>query len=218
MKPLARAAEGKEERVRVAAGEACLEGDWVCPPEAKGIASFAHASGSSRLSPRNRYVAQILEREKMGTLLFDLLTPEEDQAYRNRFQIDLLTDRLLAATRWALERAPSRPLGYFGASTGAAAALKAAARLKKEIRCVVSRGGRPDLAGLDLKTVESPTLLIVGGRDESVLPLNQWAYDRLLTEKELVIVPNAGHLFEEPGALEHAAHLAADWFNCYFTD
>src|SRR4030095_8198505 len=129
MKPLARAAEGKEERVRVAAGEACLEGDWVCPPEAKGIVLFAHGSGSSRLSPRNRYVAQILEREKMGTLLFDLLTPEEDQAYRNRFEIELLTDRLLAATRWvqAQKRAPLR-LGYFGASTGAAAALKAAAR------------------------------------------------------------------------------------------
>src|SRR4030095_3016327 len=112
-------------------------------------------SGSSRRSPRNRYVARILQGEKMGTLLFDLLTPEEDQAYRNRFQIDLLTDRLLAATRWALERAPSRPLGYFGASTGAAAALKAAARLKKEIRCVVSRGGRPDLAGRGLNKGES---------------------------------------------------------------
>jgi dienelactone hydrolase len=175
---------------------------------------FAHGSGSSRHSPRNNYVAAVLRQAGIGTLLFDLLTEEEDSVYKTRFDIHLLTDRLTAATKWLTARPETMKLkiGYFGASTGAAAALEAAAVLGPTIRAVVSRGGRPDLAGPVLYRVKAPTLLIVGGHDDAVVKLNQHAYDRLKTEKDLVIVPGATHLFEEPGALEEVARLAADWF------
>jgi putative phosphoribosyl transferase len=194
-----------------------LEGRLQLPEAARGLILFAHGSGSSRRSPRNNYVAGVLRKRGLGTLLMDLLSPEEDLDYARRFDIELLTERLDAATHWAANQDASRalPLGYFGASTGAAAALDAALRQGGErIRAVVSRGGRPDLASLDaLRAVRSPTLLIVGGWDTEVLELNQAAYQELSCKKELAIVPGATHLFEEPGTLESAANLAADWFD-----
>lgn len=197
--------------------DACLhQGDLQVPDGASGIVLFAHGSGSGRFSPRNRYVAEQLQQRGLGTLLFDLLTDAEDLLYPNRFDIALLTRRLLAATDW-VEREPSLTgfaIGYFGASTGAAAALRAAAA-HPEIRAVVSRGGRPDLAMTDLARVLAPTLLIVGGDDEAVIELNRKAYDRLYGPKAIEIVPGATHLFEEPGALEIVARLAADWFDRY---
>jgi putative phosphoribosyl transferase len=184
------------------------------PAQSGGIVLFAHGSGSSRLSRRNNYVADVLRDAGIGSLLFDLLTEQEDRIYENRFDIDLLARRLLAATDW-LETRPEcrdRGIGYFGASTGAAAALIAAAARGSAIRAVVSRGGRPDLAGDALPQVLAPTLLIVGGHDEVVIGLNRSAYARLRTTKELAIVPGATHLFEEPGTLEQAAQLATRWF------
>ena len=191
-----------------------LEGALVIPPGARGIVLFAHGSGSSRHSPRNNFVAQVLHKAGMATLLMDLLTREEDSLYQNRFDIDLLTWRLERATQWLNEQpeCASLPIGYFGASTGAAAALQAAATFGPSIGAVVSRGGRPDLAMAALDRVQSPTLLIVGGLDEVVIELNQKAYRRLKTKKQLAIVPGATHLFEEPGTLSEAARLAADWF------
>ncbi len=191
-----------------------LEGTFVLPEGAKAAVIFAHGSGSSRFSPRNRYVAQVLHDEGIGTLLFDLLTRDEDRAYENRFNIALLTERLKTATRWLKEQPKAKGLsiGYFGASTGAAAALWAAAALGPEIKAVVSRGGRPDMAESVLGKVQAPTLFIVGGYDEVVVGLNQEAFEFLKTEKELRIIPRASHLFEEPGALEEAARLAAKWF------
>lgn len=191
-----------------------LNGTLILPPKAIGVVLFAHGSGSSRLSLRNRFVAEALQKKKTGTLLFDLLTEKEDEIYRTRFNIDLLTKRLLVATRWIQKNEATKqmPIGYFGTSTGAAAALMAAAALGEKIRTVVSRGGRPDLAGAALEKVISPTLLIVGGEDTAVLQLNRQALEKLDVEKRLAIVPKATHLFEEPGALEEVARLAAEWF------
>lgn len=198
-------------------GRTELEGDLVVPSRAAGVVLFAHGSGSSRHSPRNRQVADYLEGLGLGTLLIDLLTQEEELAERRtrhlRFDIGLLAGRLTAATEW-LNLEPStreRPIGYFGASTGAAAALVAAAP-RDDIAAVVSRGGRPDLAGPALPGVAAPTLLLVGGRDRFVLELNREAYDRLTCEKALEVIPGATHLFEEPGALEQVAETAGQWF------
>ena len=189
--------------------------DLIIPQRAAGVVLFAHGSGSSRHSPRNKYVANQLREARLGTLLIDLLTPEEDETYRTRFDIGLLTQRLAGAAR-SLAREPQTkdlPVGLFGASTGAAAALEVAAALPEAIRAVVSRGGRPDLASrVALHKVKAPTLLIVGGDDAGVIELNEQAYAELGCEKRLEIVPGATHLFEEPGTLEEVARLAAEWF------
>ena len=201
--------------VHIPAGEVELDGELILPPSAKGVVLFAHGSGSSRFSPRNTYVAEVLQQRGIGTLLFDLLTREEDRNYETRFDIALLTQRLLAATAWLQSnpKTPSLSLGYFGASTGAAAALQAAAQMGDKIAAVVSRGGRPDLAGeAALSRVTAPTLLIVGGADYGVIELNQQAYALMNCEKELTLIHGATHLFEEPGTLQQAAHSAAKWF------
>lgn len=205
--------------VRIPADGVELEGDWTLPAGAKGLVLFAHGSGSSRHSPRNQYVAEVLQEAGIGTLLFDLLTTREDATYANRFDIDLLTERLVAATRFAAHRpeAKFQPLGYFGASTGAAAALMAAAELGPKIKAVVSRGGRPDLAMPVLPEVRAPTLLVVGGDDDVVIELNEKALAALTCVKKLSIVPGATHLFEEPGTLEEAARLATGWFLQYLS-
>ncbi|MCL4387076.1 dienelactone hydrolase family protein [Patescibacteria group bacterium] len=195
-----------------------LEGMLEIPEGARGLVIFAHGSGSGRFSPRNNFVAGVLRQEGLGTLLMDLLTEEEDSIYENRFNINLLTDRLIAAVRWSrgFSQTQNFTIGFFGASTGAAAALQAAAILgPEEISAVVSRGGRPDLAESFLEKVQSPTLLIVGGNDEVVLELNKEAFEVLNTTKSLEVIPGATHLFEEPGALEKVADLAADWFKKY---
>jgi putative phosphoribosyl transferase len=207
-----------EQLVTIPVDEVHLEGMLVLPPKAQGLVLFAHGSGSSRHSPRNNFVARELHAQHLGTLLLDLLTAGEDLDYQTRFDIPLLTHRLLAATRWALLDPATQhlPMAYFGASTGAAAALQAAAAIGTEIRAVVSRGGRPDLAGPhDLARVQSPTLLIVGGDDTQVIELNREAGARLHCEKELSIIPGATHLFEEPGTLEEVARQAAAWFRRY---
>jgi putative phosphoribosyl transferase len=190
-------------------------GDLAVPDTARGLVVFAHGSGSSRLSPRNRQVAAALHERSLATLLLDLLTEEEERDRANVFDVELLAARLMAATRWAQqeESLATLAVSYFGASTGAAAALWAAAELGPQISAVVSRGGRPDLAGDRLPAVTAPTLLIVGERDELVLGLNQEAQRRLRARSELAIVPGATHLFEEPGALEQVAALAADWLS-----
>ena len=201
--------------VHIPAGGITVEGMLEIPDGAVGLVLFAHGSGSSRHSPRNNYVAGELRAAGVGTLLMDLLTPDEDRDYSRRFDIGLLTQRLLEAAHWigSQEATKHLPLGFFGASTGAAAALEAAAALGDRTRAVVSRGGRPDLASeLALQKVTAPTLLLVGGYDDGVIDLNQLAYDQLRCEKEMVIVPGATHLFEEPGTLEQAAHAAAGWF------
>ncbi|MED7927838.1 alpha/beta hydrolase [Nonomuraea sp. LP-02] len=194
------------------------EGDLVVPDAAQGLVLFAHGSGSSRHSPRNRYVAGALNEAGLATLLFDLLTPEEEADRANVFDIGLLAERLLERTREAREHPDSAglPIGYFGASTGAAAALWAAAQPSNDIAAVVSRGGRPDLAGPRLAAVRAPTLLVVGGRDPVVIELNQEAQQRLQAECRLTIVPGATHLFEEPGALDAVADLARAWFVTHF--
>lgn len=200
---------------------AILEGDLVLPENAHGIVLFAHGSGSSRHSPRNRQVASMLNQAGFGTLLLDLLTPDEedvDQFTRqHRFDIELLARRLVGAIDWLRrEGGGPLPIGLFGASTGAAGALVAAAARPDDAGAVVSRGGRPDLAGVTLSQVRAPTLLIVGGADPIVLELNRRALELLAAPvKQIVVVPGASHLFEEPGALEQVAHLAADWFNRY---
>jgi len=203
-----------EQVVQIPINSLGLEGSLALPEATQNLVLFAHGSGSSRFSPRNNFVAQVLRRAGIGTLLMDLLTEEEDTVYKTRFNIDLLTERLLLATKWLQEQSRTKHLviGYFGASTGAAAALKAAAVESSKIGAVVSRGGRPDLAEGALEYVQSPTLLIVGGRDEVVLELNRQAYALLKGKKQLVIVPGATHLFEEPGALEEVARLATEWF------
>jgi putative phosphoribosyl transferase len=209
------ASSAQSQLVRIATDSVQVEGMLEIPQDAIGIVLFAHGSGSSRLSPRNNYVAAVLRSAKIGTLLLDLLTPQEDQDYRTRFDISLLTRRLLDATKWLQQSDQTRslPIGLFGASTGAAAALQVAAILGPAIGAVVSRGGRPDLAGKEaLEKVVAPTLLIVGGLDDVVIKLNQEAYAALNCEKQLVIVPGATHLFEEPGTLETVAQLARDWF------
>ena len=199
--------------VHIPAGGVTVEGMLEIPDGAVGLVLFAHGSGSSRHSKRNNYVAGVLRAAGVGTLLMDLLTPEEDRDYSRRFDIGLLTQRLLEAARWVGTQEATRdlPLGFFGASTGAAAALEAAAALGDRTRAVVSRGGRPDLASeLALQKVTAPTLLLVGGYDDGVIDLNQLAYDQLRCEKEMVIVPGATHLFEEPGTLEAVAMRAAN--------
>ncbi len=204
--------------VTIPADQVSLEGELVLPKDANAVVLFAHGSGSSRFSPRNNYVATVLQEAGIGTLLFDLLTREEDRNYDTRFDIELLTRRLLAATAWVQQNPSTKTLhiGYFGASTGAAAALQAAAEMGSKIAAVVSRGGRPDLAGAQaLGRVSAPTLLIVGGEDFGVIELNESAYAKLRCEKELAIVPGATHLFEEPGTLEKAAKAAAKWFVRY---
>jgi putative phosphoribosyl transferase len=201
--------------VRIPAAGASVEGMLEVPDGAVGLVLFAHGSGSSRHSPRNNYVAGVLRAAGVGTLLMDLLTAEEDRDYARRFDIGLLTRRLLDTARWAAAQPATRalPLGFFGASTGAAAALDAAAELGPVARAVVSRGGRPDLASEQaLLAVTAPTLLLVGGWDDGVIELNQLAYDQLRCEKDMIIVPGATHLFEEPGTLEAVAREAADWF------
>lgn len=194
-----------------------LDGSLNVPDGAKGIVLFAHGSGSSRHSPRNNFVAGVLRSSNLATLLLDLLTGDEDIDFEARFDIALLAERLCTATRWLMEddRTRSLKIGYFGASTGAAAAINAAIDMEDTIAAIVSRGGRPDLSGSNLDILKTPMLLIVGGRDGVVLDLNRMAFARLLCEKDLVIVPGATHLFEEPGALEEVAKLAAIWFRNY---
>jgi putative phosphoribosyl transferase len=206
------------ESVRLELGDVTLIGDLVIPENAFGLIIFSHGSGSSRLSSRNRFVAGHLQRSGFATLLFDLLTEQEDQEYSNRFDIPKLTRRLIDTTYWAQKDARTKDLNiaFFGASTGAASAIGAAAAVGPDIiKAVVSRGGRPDLAGTVLPDLMVPTLLIVGGRDEDVLALNMQAQDQMQCIKDLEIVPDATHLFEEPGALEMAAQLATDWFRKY---
>lgn len=201
--------------VHIPAGSASIEGMLEIPEQAVGLVLFAHGSGSSRHSPRNNTVAGVLRQAGVGTLLMDLLTPEEDLDYERRFDIALLTQRLMDAARWVVSQPELNgiSLGFFGASTGAAAALEAAAILGEEAKAVVSRGGRPDMASPEvMATVTAPTLLLVGGLDDVVIDLNRQAYDQLRCKKELVIVPGATHLFEEPGTLEEVAHQAAAWF------
>ncbi|MFD4690655.1 phosphoribosyltransferase family protein [Streptomyces sp. NBC_00683] len=213
---LARTPEGRgsSEQVEVDAGGIGLAGDLVLPDGTAAVVVFAHGSGSSRHSPRNRSVATALNRAGLGTLLFDLLTPGEETYRANVFDIGLLAGRLAGATEW-LRRRVSVPVGSFGASTGAAAALRAAAAADSGIGAVVSRGGRPDLAGADLSGVRAPTLLIVGGNDTTVIDLNRQAQAALSCENRLEIVPGATHLFEEPGALGLVADLAQDWFTTH---
>lgn len=203
----------RENTVEIAVDSIRLEGNLHVPRDGNGIVLFAHGSGSSRRSPRNNFVAEGLHEFGLGTLLFDLLTETEDETYANRFDIGLLTDRLVAATEWLASRPETEgfSMGYFGSSTGAAAALRAAAR-RPEIGATVSRGGRVDLATDVLDDVAASTLFIVGGRDTEVLELNRDAYDRLTCEKELEVVEGAGHLFEEPGTLETVTTLAGEWF------
>ncbi len=205
--------------VDIPAGEVSLLGDMTVPDGVAGVVVFAHGSGSSRKSPRNRQVAETLNHAGLATLLFDLLTPEEELDRSNVFDISLLANRLQAATVWVPQGTEDRlPVGYFGASTGAAAALWAAAELGHEISAVVSRGGRPDLAGPRLAQVPAPTLLIVGEKDREVLELNRQAQKAMRCPTELAIVPGATHLFEEPGALEEVARLATEWFAKYLRD
>jgi len=192
-----------------------LNGILALPEKAKGMIIFAHGSGSGRLSPRNNYVARVLQNDQFATLLMDLLSEEESLDRSNVFDIKLLAKRLSLAKKWLATLPETRltPIGYFGASTGAAAALIAAAKASKNVFAVVSRGGRPDLAGPFLHKVKAPTLLIVGGNDEPVIELNKEAYQKLESPKEIKIVPGATHLFEEPGKLEQVALLASDWFS-----
>ena len=206
--------------ISIPSGQVMLEGVLELPPAPSGIVVFSHGSGSGRHSPRNRYVAQELRGAKLGTLLLDLLTGEEDRNYETRFDIDLLTWRLGDAVRFVRRHAATRslPIGLFGASTGAASALRVAAVMPQDVKTVVSRGGRPDLTGDEmLPKVMAPTLLIVGGRDHGVIGLNQAAHALLRCEKQIAIVRGATHLFEEAGALEEVARLAADWFVRHLT-
>ena len=207
-----------ERAVRIGIGGIALEGDLLITEGALALVLFAHGSGSTRFSPRNRYVARLLNKRRLATLLVDLLTPAEEEqdalTGRLRFDINLLADRLVGVTDWAGEEPDTRQLslGYFGASTGAAAALVAAALRADRVGAVVSRGGRPDLADVALRDVRAPTLLIVGGNDPEVLELNRMALKMMSCVRELAIVPGASHLFEEPGALDEVARLARDWF------
>src|SRR5216110_2344800 len=205
--------------IQIPAGRAVLSGNLTIPENAAALVLFAHGSGSSRHSPRNQFVARTLNRAGLGTLLFDLLTQDEEATdtwtREHRFNIGLLAQRLVHATKWAKQQEETRDLriGYFGSSTGGAAALVAAAELPQDVGAVVSRGGRPDLAGDALPKVQAPTLLIVGGNDDIVIELNEMARDQMRCEVKLEIVAGATHLFEEPGALEKVAKLASDWFS-----
>jgi len=203
---------------RISAGSVTLEGNLSLPDHAIALVLFAHGSGSSRHSPRNQFVERTLNNAGLATLLFDLLTPEEEsidaRTAEFRFNLGLLAERLVHATKWAKQQEQMRDLliGYFGSSTGGGAALVAAAEIQQDVVAVVSRGGRPDLAAEALPKVQAPTLLIVGGNDDVVIELNEQARDRMSCEVKLEIVPGATHLFEEPGALEQVAKLASDWF------
>jgi putative phosphoribosyl transferase len=215
--------QSRSREVRIPVGSQWLYGDLVLPADMHGLVLFAHGSGSGRHSSRNRLVAAALHQAGIGTLLLDLLTAQEEQVdvhtAEHRFNIALLTDRMLSATLWVLQQPGlwEWPLGYFGASTGCAAALIAAARLDGRIAAVVSRGGRPDLAGqVTLASVTAPTLLIVGGADRQVLQLNTESIAQMHCDKRLAIVPGAGHLFEEPGALQEVSRLACEWFGLHF--
>jgi putative phosphoribosyl transferase len=204
--------------IRIPAGRATLDGNLTMVDHAKGLVLFAHGSGSSRHSPRNQFVARTLNDASLATLLFDLLTPDEEavdlHTREHRFNIGLLAQRLVHATKWAKQQKETRDsaIGYFGSSTGGAAALVAAAQLPNAVVVVVSRGGRPDLAGESLPKVRAPTLLIVGGEDDVVIELNEQARAQMRCEVKIDIVPGATHLFEEPGTLEQVAKLARDWF------
>jgi dienelactone hydrolase len=216
---------GIERPVGIRAGPITLEGNLSIPASARGMVLFAHGSGSSRHSPRNRFVARALQNAGLATLLLDLLTLRDEAmdmlTAHLRFDIDLLAERLVGATDWLLQNSDTQdlPIAYFGASTGAAAALVAAGERPDVVTAVVSRGGRPDLAGEVLRHVQAPTLLIVAGHDEPIIELNREAFDQLsrVEDKQLVIVPGATHLFGEPGALEEVAALAADWFTQHLT-
>jgi putative phosphoribosyl transferase len=209
--------------IHIPAGESLLDGDLSVPESVGGVVLFAHGSGSSRHSPRNRNVAQALQRAGLATLLMDLLTPQEEtldaRTTALRFDVNLLARRLIVATWWLLDQPQTEklPIGYFGASTGAAAALVAAAAIPEFVAAIVSRGGRPDLAGEVLHKVAAPTLLVVGKRDTAVLELNRKALAELRGRKRLEIVPGATHLFEEPGALQIVTQLAANWFTTHLT-
>ena len=210
-----------EKEISVTIGQATVEGNLTVPHNARGIVLFAHGSGSGRFSPRNQYVAKEFNKSRIGTLLFDLLTSAEEEedliTAEYRFNIPLLADRLVAATKWLKKSSitQSLKLAYFGASTGAAAALIAAAKLPNDVMTVVSRGGRPDLAEQYLPKVKAPTLLLVGGYDEEVIELNKQAMERMTAEKKLVIIPGATHLFEETGKLEEVARISTEWFLNY---
>jgi putative phosphoribosyl transferase len=209
--------------LEIPAGSLLLSGSLTIPDNSMGLVLFAHGSGSSRHSPRNQFVARTLNGAGLGTLLFDLLTPEEEaldiHTREHRFNIDLLAERLVHATNWARQQKQTRDsrIGYFGSSTGGAAALVAAAQLSRDVGAVVSRGGRPDLAGVALPKVQAPTLLIVGGDDDIVFELNEMARDQMRCEVKLEIIPGATHLFEEAGALEQVAKLASDWLSLYLS-
>ena len=204
----------RDEEIKVAAGPVSVAGHLTIPEHPKGVVVFAHGSGSSRHSPRNRFVAEVLNEAGFATVLFDLLTPGEERDRANVFDIGLLARRLVDVTAWlaAQPDTASLPVGYFGASTGAGAALVAAAHPGVKVAAVVSRGGRPDLAGESLRNVRAPTLLIVGGHDQTVLRLNRQAQAEIPAECEVAVVPGATHLFQEPGALGQVAVLARDWF------
>jgi putative phosphoribosyl transferase len=207
--------------VQIQSRRAVLSGNLIIPDGTVALVLFAHGSGSSRHSPRNQFVARTLNQAGLATLLFDLLTAEEEATdmytREHRFNIGLLAERLVHATKWAKQQDETRdlPIGYFGSSTGGAAALVAAAQIPQDLGAVVSRGGRPDLAGDALPKVQAPTLLIVGGNDDIVIELNEMARDQMRCEVKLEIVPGATHLFEEPGALEKVAKLGSDWFNAH---
>lgn len=207
----------KREEINIPLSSVTLKGELALPENALGIVVFSHGSGSSRFSPRNKMVGELMQQHGIGTLLFDLLTEEEDRAYENRFDIDLLVSRLIEATEWLMQYKMTKkiPVAYFGASTGAASALRAAAYFGINIKAVVSRGGRPDLALNALPMVTAPTLLIVGQMDMPVIKINKLAFDQLKSIKEMKIIPGATHLFEEPGKLMEVAEMAIEWFKKY---
>jgi len=208
----------KREEISIPLASVTLKGELVLPENALGIVVFSHGSGSSRFSPRNKMVAELIQQHGMGTLLFDLLTEQEDRIYENRFNIDLLVSRLIEATEWLMHNVETQEfsVAYFGASTGAASALRAAAYFEKKIKAVVSRGGRPDLALNALSMVTAPTLLIVGQLDVPVIQMNKQAFDQLHCVKEMKIISGATHLFEEPGKLIEVAEMAISWYKEYF--
>ena len=217
---MARVTDRDEGLVQISAAGVPLEGNLILPQKATGVVLFAHGSGSSRFSSRNRYVAEELRKDEMlGTLLIDLLTHQEElvdtRTAHLRFDIELLANRLIGAAEWLAREHANLKIGLFGASTGGGAALVTAARIPDRIAAVVSRGGRPDLAGAALPQVKAPTLLIVGGDDTPVIAMNREAYDRMTTLRKMEIIPGASHLFEEPGTLEKVAKLAGDWFKKY---
>jgi dienelactone hydrolase len=208
-----------KKEIEIPLSSVTLKGELTLPENAIGIVVFSHGSGSSRFSPRNKMVGELIQQHGMGTLLFDLLTEEEDRIYENRFDIDLLVSRLIETTEWLMEHKSTKelPIAYFGASTGAASALRAAAYFGKKIKAVVSRGGRPDLALKVLPSVTAPTLLIVGQLDVPVIQMNKQAFDQLHCVKEMKIIPGATHLFEEPGKLMEVADIAIEWYKEFFT-